>query len=673
MRQALMSLNYFLKLLYKYKKYVVITVLVTVIVAEIFTIFEKPEYKLKTQWMLSKMVAVKPKGKPPKRSNGSNLLLSSYDYKPISTSLEAEILKSEPLIKELYKRAQVPTSYYVFRNNLGILGEIGPYLTIRYNASSEEEVKRVLKIAEDFLFTYLKIPEETTHKKNVQLLEKLAESAHQELIASQLKLQNKEINYQTIIPEARSNLNQSNISMYEDLIAILYQHQKALETTYRSKLSQLKVFNMQEAIDRSNLAANINVTSTLSALNDEKMNLVKLKTTYTDTHKEVQESQNRISQLEEHLQNVYSKALNRTVSKSGVKRLVPFTPIQVTLTNNIVKTELESKGVKAQIKVYEDLLKEETTRLAKSSDYKYELTFLRLDVFFKQKKLALLLNYLNSEQLKLGLSQNSYIFYLLKEPFIKKIRPNYIGNFFYALMLGLLVSCFQVLLLEKFSPKVVSSEYIKESGLKIVGTISNTEKLIYSSNLKEDELKEYFSFSIFLNHLKNNEQKQVFTVIPTTLDNSHTILLANFAYLIAKNGFKAVLLDLNLNNPEVDKLFSVSDKTINIVSIVEQNIENLEDIVLKPEEPLKLDIIISQKTDQLTKEIIFTSGKLKTIINKLKENYDYVFINISGLEDIKLLKFVEYPLLLIKMNKTNKDYLKSILRSFSAKITDCII
>ena len=101
-----------------------------------------------------------------------------------------------------------------------------------------------------------------------------------------------------------------------------------------------------------------------------------------------------------------------------------------------------------------------------------------------------------------------------------------------------------------------------------------------------------------------------------------TTLTCNLAKIYAEKGLKVCLIDLDLRQPVIHKLFHIDNK-IGIVEYVKGDVENVNDIIKHVD---NIDIITTGSHTPFPGKII-SSEKMKNLIKELKETYDYVLID----------------------------------------------
>jgi capsular polysaccharide biosynthesis protein len=671
-----MRFSYFLGLLNKYKRYVLIIVILTIVIAEFITLFKNEEYKVVVKWLIEKSTPASSTFNPSDNEGQSRLQFNELKYQLNETSLEAEIMYSKEALKELHKMSKLPYSYYTFRNNLEITGEYGPFITFRFLTDNLEESKRIFIAANALYKEFLARPNINYHTKNVAILEQLKDESYREAEKIKNRLKKKEIESKTVSPETNVAVYQHNLTEYNSIIEKIKNNQAYTETLFTTKMRQLKVPHLKRALERSAIATDKQAIAITTELSSLKIRLVNYKTRYTDEHKDVIDTKEQIKETEKAMAKEYSRVLNRNVSVKELDKLLPFTPIQHKLTMEIVSLDVDRKALRTELDYYQKKYKEAQDKLEKTSEVKYELLKLRFLDIFHEKKLAIIKNYLLSEKLNTGLSKYDYIYTEIETPFIKKIQPNYLANFFYALLFGLLTASIMVLLLDTFNPKITSTAYIEEQGLRIIENLHNTKNLIYSYNFTDKEIADYNSLKIYLQHIQNKYNARSYCILNSLSNNSHSIILTNLAYLTAKSGLRTVLIDLNLNSPQIDRLFNIEVKENTLNKLFQDHNTTIEEVTLKSNEAPGLDLIISEQLDEVTTDVILSSNRLKDIIQELKDKYDFVFINAKSIDDKPVMKLCDYRILLIKLNQSERSVIQYILKlseSFKLHIKDCLL
>lgn len=101
-----------------------------------------------------------------------------------------------------------------------------------------------------------------------------------------------------------------------------------------------------------------------------------------------------------------------------------------------------------------------------------------------------------------------------------------------------------------------------------------------------------------------------------------TTMACNLALLYAEKGLKVALLDLDLRQPSIHKLFHLENK-IGIVEYVKGDVTSLSDIAHTAK---GVDIITAGSHTPFPSKVL-GSPKMAELINQLKKEYDYVILD----------------------------------------------
>ncbi len=131
------------------------------------------------------------------------------------------------------------------------------------------------------------------------------------------------------------------------------------------------------------------------------------------------------------------------------------------------------------------------------------------------------------------------------------------------------------------------------------------------------------------NRLKDNViyfndggKNKVFQVESSISGEGKSFVLANLAVSLAQSGKKVILIDMDFRRPKVHREF----KLLNNAGVADYMRENvsLEKLVQKTE--YNVDVVTSGKNVS-NSTLILTSDKFKELIQKFKEEYDYVLLD----------------------------------------------
>jgi capsular polysaccharide biosynthesis protein len=443
-----MQLKEFINIIAKNRLYIVFTTITTVIIVQILTFFQVPEYK-SVALLLVESITNTYMLYSPDKNNIHKLVIRPVKHSYTGHTIDAAILNSKFVENKLYKYCNLNYSEAEFRRNLEVQGYGLPYIAVRYKARSPEEILHVIENLKIVYFNILTDYYLDYQKKNKSIIEKEIAITRKEQDTGFLNVKNKEQEYYLIDPETHLKEDYSKLNYFKLQLEGNEQNHNSAISRYNKIIEVLKVVNIDQAIYLSFISENLPYILKSLEISMLKISLIKLQSRYTNNHNQVIETKNRIDKLEKSLYEEY-KGLKK-FKKSGQKDSLPalFSPAKLQLTIELIKTRLEIIESLTKIEFYSMLSENTLTDLLNNIDKRHEITKLQRESDLVSAKLLILLNILTAQDLDIGRQKARYLIYELEEPFIKKIKPNYSGNFLYALLLGLLLGCLQAVVYEK--------------------------------------------------------------------------------------------------------------------------------------------------------------------------------------------------------------------------------
>ena len=216
-------------------------------------------------------------------------------------------------------------------------------------------------------------------------------------------------------------------------------------------------------------------------------------------------------------------------------------------------------------------------------------------------------------------------------------------------------------------------KFNKRSGLNSIHTTDSTKLLTVSSTFAVKEA--YNSIRTNLLFTQQGEKCPIFVVTSPTANNGKTINSANLAINFAQMGKKTLVIDADMRNPSLHKLFSLSSRNglseilaglTDNITVTKTGIENLS-------------ILTSGKIPPNPTELL-SSPRMDKLLDFVKEHYDCVFIdtppiNIVTDATVFAQKTTGY-ILIVKTDTTNVPELKttvSTLQGINASILGFIL
>lgn len=216
-------------------------------------------------------------------------------------------------------------------------------------------------------------------------------------------------------------------------------------------------------------------------------------------------------------------------------------------------------------------------------------------------------------------------------------------------------------------------KFNKKSGSNSIHTTDSTKLLTASSTFAVKEA--YNSIRTNLLFTQQGEKCPIFVITSPTANNGKTINSANLAINFAQMGKKTLVIDADMRNPSLHKLFSLSSRNglseilaglTDNITVTKTDIENLSVLTSGKIPPNPTELLSSPRMDKL--------------LDFVKEHYDCVFvdtppINIVTDATVFSQKATGY-ILIVKTDTTNIPELKttvSTLQGINANILGFIL
>lgn len=216
-------------------------------------------------------------------------------------------------------------------------------------------------------------------------------------------------------------------------------------------------------------------------------------------------------------------------------------------------------------------------------------------------------------------------------------------------------------------------KFNKKSGANSIHATDSTKLLTASSTFAVKEA--YNSIRTNLLFTQQGEKCPIFVVTSPTANNGKTINSANLAINFAQMGKKTLVIDADMRNPSLHKLFSLSSRNglseilaglTDNITVTKTDIENLSVLTSGKIPPNPTELLSSPRMDKL--------------LDFVKEHYDCVFIdtppvNIVTDATVFSQKTTGY-VIIVKTDTTNIPELKttvSTLQGINANILGFIL
>lgn len=216
-------------------------------------------------------------------------------------------------------------------------------------------------------------------------------------------------------------------------------------------------------------------------------------------------------------------------------------------------------------------------------------------------------------------------------------------------------------------------KFNKKSGANSIHTTDSTKLLTASSTFAVKEA--YNSIRTNLLFTQQGEKCPIFVVTSPTANNGKTINSANLAINFAQMGKKTLVIDADMRNPSLHKLFSLSSRN-GLSEILAGLTDN---ITVTKTDIDNLSVLTSGKIPPNPTELL-SSPRMDKLLDFVKEHYDCVFIdtppvNIVTDATVFSQKATGY-VIIVKTDTTNVPELKttvSTLQGINANILGFIL
>ena len=274
------------------------------------------------------------------------------------------------------------------------------------------------------------------------------------------------------------------------------------------------------------------------------------------------------------------------------------------------------------------------------------------------------------EQTRLAETQGtSNIIYVNEAvPPTEPIRPKKLVNTLLAAIAAGILSLGTILLINSLDNTIKTPDQIEMGfGLPVLGVIFKyTNKSGVVSELKplSPTSEAFRSIRTNIQFLNSNENLKTFLITSPTSGTGKSQMGSNLAVMLAQNGFKCVLVDVDLRRPTIHKNFNLSNE------------KGLTTLLFDPELPVdavtqkansdNLSIITSGDLPQNPSELI-GSQRMADIVKQLKEAYDLVIFDtppVLPVADATVLStLVDGVLIVLQPEKTSFSAARQTIKS----------
>jgi capsular exopolysaccharide synthesis family protein len=186
-----------------------------------------------------------------------------------------------------------------------------------------------------------------------------------------------------------------------------------------------------------------------------------------------------------------------------------------------------------------------------------------------------------------------------------------------------------------------------------------------SKFLTSDSSKLLKSFRNLRTKINFNHPKQKGNVILVTSSKEReakTNVVANLGYIFQKANYKTLIIDFDLYNPTLHKVFN-KDLNIGTSEYLDARENDIDKLIQKHEKFENLDILTAGSITEDVSELIL-SRRLYFLLETVKKRYNYIFIDAIPLvleaDVLYIMKNSDVNLITVQDNLTKKSFISDI-------------
>jgi len=610
----------FIHIIKYYKWYILLFVVVSIIGTLIYLKYATEVYKSYS------IIEVK----DDKNSLGkSDILLSALTgYGSSGVDKDIEILKTFEINKIILDKVNFSDSGYfnkydIYKNiiskNLHItrLKKNVPLIKLEFFDSNATRATDYVNILAETFVLQNKINKSVQNNKIISFIDRELKKIKSNLKKSETNLKNYQEYNKVINPSAQSKVLINRLSEIELKLAT-----NRLKREYIRNI--INLINSKNNIDSiTPILKSLDDRATLMLINklqDIEMKIGELSTEYTYKHPKIKELLKQDRLLRD---KIFSNIKNLEWSIKNEAR---------SLNNLKYKYEKELKSFPDKEKHLINLKRDYEVN---SKTYKYLL----------EKKSE-------NEVLKVAITADYKVIeraYIPKEP----IKPKKMVYMMVAFISSTLFGIFLALTADKFNKNIRGEYDIKPNG--IVKFIYKIPDIKYKDRFIDSCKK----ISTFI-ELNSKNQSKIILISSIRENQGKTVLTIGLGEIF-KDIDNTLLIDLNIKNPSLHKIFKI-DNRYGIKTYIKEPHKLYK--VVKPTRFNSLNVIpMENNSNEDLLKLIF-SNRLLTLLNKFKKLYKYIIIDASSIDStyeiVNIMRYSDINIFLFKVEVSKKDDLEEL-------------
>ena len=239
-----------------------------------------------------------------------------------------------------------------------------------------------------------------------------------------------------------------------------------------------------------------------------------------------------------------------------------------------------------------------------------------------------------------------------------------------ALILGLLIPLVIIILKEFLKLKIIDKRDVERlTKLPFLGNIpyvANASNIHVLDHPKSSFAESYRIIRTRINFVAQKSDAACVVVTSTESGEGKSFFSINYAAICAMSNEKTILVGLDLRKPSLASTLKIQNQH-GLTNVLLGEV-TLEEAIIHANETFNFDVLLSGSIPPNPGELI-RSNKLGELIQKLKENYQYIIIDTSPVgivaDAYPLMPLADAVIYLVRSKKTDKKFFKNIIKQLS--------
>ncbi|MEW5819942.1 MAG: hypothetical protein AB1782_07100 [Cyanobacteriota bacterium] len=642
-----MNFRLFITNVLKHTKIFLIWILIGIILSVIVYFLQTPIYVTSTKWYIQKVstenIVSKLSNSFDKEAVG-NFSSTKLKIKAINTTaIDAAVLMSSDIIKEIIKRANLidQSGHYIsvdeFKKSFVIKPDKKyPFITLKYFSKDPQKAYDVLIIAEDVFKEKNISAEGKKVQKNKKFLEKQIAIIKDNTDKAATELRNYEKEAKIIDINAEAVDQQTRVAQLKSSLA---SYNADLEET-RTKIVDLKqklgINTTIQALNKTTIGSDKDITILKDELINKNTKLISLQSKYTDKHFSIIQLKEEINEIEKLIEKRQKELIGKEIPSEKIEEVKKLKYLMI---DDLIRYTTQEVAMKARLDALQKTINKYETDLQILPSKKLSFKSYEFDNKFQQdllKKVKLSYENVRIQETFTNNTVNIMKLHNPKVP-IKPKYPNIFLNISIALFLSLIFAYINVLVIDSLDNKINIAEQLKSvSKYNFLGRVLVNNKpydkyIQKSDNYKDNVLSAYRDIAVNLLFTKEDQNINTITLISSKYNSANSLALINLATIIAEFQEKVLLVEMNLQKPDLDQMLSLEPSKDGLTDYLTNKITSLDKIIQKL--PFNDLFYLPAGSKPINSVDLIESNKMNQLIDYLSNNYDFVVFNLPDFND----------------------------------------